>query len=109
MITEELVTCLARFFDRKGPSHDELSSDFRRVGLQAGEAVSQFPGEQVGKMRRVRAVLTHALDHNVAAGDRLIPILIARLRATGSFRPAGQEYAGTELIEAAREAFRHAG
>jgi hypothetical protein len=108
VITDEIVAAVARFFaDGRGPSHDELGRAFRRVGLDAADpAVDAVPGEPIGKVKRVRQVLSHAIDHDTAAGDRLVKFLLGSIKASGAFRPDSESYAGLETIQAARDAFR---
>jgi hypothetical protein len=106
VLTDEIVSAVARFFDAgRGPSHDELSRMFRRVGLDAADPSVRFPAETIGKMKRVREVLSHALDADVAAGDKLVVSLIGSIKAAGGFRSSSDAYAGEEVVQAAREAF----
>jgi hypothetical protein len=108
MLSDEIASTVARFFDGgHGPSHDELTRAFARVHLSHADPRKADPF--MGKMKRVRAVLAYAIDHEVDAGDQLVKILIGILRAAGAFRTGSDEYAGDDLIGAAREAFRHEG
>jgi hypothetical protein len=110
MLSDGVAAAIARFFDAgRGPSHDELSRMFRRADLEDADPVRKFPGETFGKMKRVREVLSTALDTNPAAGERLTSILLGAIKASGGFRPQADSYAGTEVVEAAREAFRAEG
>lgn len=108
MLTDEIVSAVARFFEGgHGPSHDELSRLFRRTGLQAADPTT--PGEQIGKMKRVREVLGYALDTNPDAGNKLVVSLVGAIKARGGFRSTSDEYAGEDVVTAAREAFAAAG
>jgi hypothetical protein len=108
MINEEIVSAVARFFDAgRGPSHDELTRQFRRAGLDGADP--QRLGDSIGKMKRVREVLFFALDSNPDAGDTLVRALLGCLKASGGFRPGSDSYAGDDVIRAGREAFRSAG
>lgn len=60
-------------------------------------------------MKRVRAVLWWASENDLAAGARLVPALVAALRAAGGFRESTEHYAGPEAVEALREALAHEG
>jgi hypothetical protein len=67
-------------------SHDDLDSAFTRFGLQAGDPGRRDPTGPVGKMRRVKAVLTFATDNRPAAGGDLALFILGRLRGQGAFR-----------------------
>jgi hypothetical protein len=108
MLTDEIVAAVARFCDRKGPSHDELTRQFARARLDRFDPAKRSK-EPVGKMKRVREVLSRALDVDPAAGAKLVQALIGCTKAAGGFRPTSPDYAGEEIIEAAREAFRAVG
>ena len=64
---------------------------------------------QVGKMKRVRAVLWHAAENDLEAGGRLVRSLVAALRAAGSFRLQSDNFPGEEGIVALQEAFDEVG
>jgi hypothetical protein len=109
MLTDEIVAAVARFFaDGKGPSHDELSRQFSRAGLTQFDPAKRTT-EPVGKMKRVREVLSRALDVDPAAGAKVVKALVGCIKAAGGFRPTSPDYAGDELVEAARDAFRAVG
>jgi Abortive infection C-terminus len=110
VLTDEIISAVARFFDQgRGPSHDELSRMFRRSKLDTADPAVRFPGEMIGKMKRVREVLSTALDTNPDEGQKLVKSLIGSIKASGGFRPTADAYAGVDVIEAAREAFRAEG
>lgn len=110
MLSDEVVAAVARFFEAgRGPSHDELSRLFRRFGLADVDPAKQFPGEQIGKMKRVREVLSAAIDTNASAGEQLVKGIVGAVKARGGFRSTSEEYAGEDVIEAARDAFRAQG
>ena len=108
MLSDEVASALAPFFDQVGPSHDELTSLFRRAGLAELDpgARSQTP---VGKMRRVRGVLFAAVEHRPREGEKLVKALIDAVRANGGFRPGHPNYPGIQMVEALREALRSEG
>jgi hypothetical protein len=110
MLTDEIIGAIAHFFDGgAGPSHDELDRMFRRAGLEAADPRRGSDGDTVGKMKRVREVLSYALDRDRSAGDRLTRALIGAIKAAGSFRPDAPTYAGEQVIQRARDAFHTAG
>lgn len=108
MITYEVSSAVARFFDAGlGPSHDELTRLIRRSGLQASDPRQH--DDVVGKMKRVRDVLTAAISIDAAAASSLMQSLLGAMRACGCFRPGADNYAGAETVAAAQEAFRREG
>jgi hypothetical protein len=110
VLSDEVVSAVARFFEGgRGPSHDELSRLFRRFGLADADPAERFPNEQIGKMKRVREVLSAAIDTNAPAGEQLVKGIVASIRARGGFRETSAEYAGHDAIKAARDAFRAQG
>lgn len=109
MLNLEIAECLSHFFDGgRGPSHDRLTQEFRRKGLQAGDP-RQGLSDPIGKAKRVHRVLTFAMDSDPNAGDELVKSLLALLKAEGAFRTESATCAGEETIRAAREAFNTQG
>ena len=86
------------------PTHSDLEFQIKRAGLAAADPKSQ--GQTVGKAKRVRAVLSWALDHAPDKGEALIAALVTMVRAKGGFRPSSPNYVGSEAITDAMEAFR---
>jgi hypothetical protein len=110
MLSDEVVSSIARFFEEgRGPSHDELSRLFRRNNLDQADPQKRFPGEQFGKMKRVREVLSSALDANAPAGEQLAIGIVGSIKARGGFRPSSEQYAGEDVVQAARDAFKSQG
>ncbi|WP_196800313.1 abortive infection family protein [Thioalkalivibrio sp. ALR17-21] len=74
-----------------------------RAGLTHADPKSQ--GQTVGKAKRVRAVLSWAIDSDPAAGGKLVEALIAKIRASGGFRESSENYIGVSPIQQAVDAF----
>ncbi|MGE3413615.1 MAG: abortive infection family protein [Dehalococcoidia bacterium] len=89
------------------PSHDQLDRLFARAGL--ADADPKTTGSTVGKLKRVRAVLTFAIDANPAAGARLVAALIDAVRAGGGFRPSSPTFIGVQALNDVQGAFRAEG
>lgn len=110
MLTDEIAATVTVFFDGgKGPSHDELDRAIARAGLKQADPGRQQDGEVVGKVKRLRAVFSYALEHDRETGGRLVLSLIGQLKADGAFRPSWPTYAGLAAIEALREALQSQG
>lgn len=89
------------------PSHDTLDRLFARTKLTAADPRRE--GGQVGKLKRVRAVLTYAIDANPAAGSQLVALLIDAVRAGGGFRTSSPTFIGEQSLRDVQEAFRSEG
>ena len=107
MLSDELTVLLPRFVDRRGPSHDELTRLIKRAGLSDADPLGDDP--IAGKVKRVRAVLAHAIDRDPTKGERFVTLFVEQVRACGGFRPGSAECPGEETITALRAAFRHRG
>ena len=72
-------------------------------GLTAGDPKGQ--GHTVGKAKRVRAVLSWAIEHEHRKGGDLVFSLLNFIRGRGGFRESSQNYVGKDAIENAIQAF----
>lgn len=108
MVSAEIAEALAPFFDRIGPSHDQLTMLFRRSNLAAADPVRD-PSDVIGKMKRVREVLSYAVAFDPQAGAKLVATLLAAMRACGSFRPGSENNPGEWRIRALKDAFDREG
>lgn len=111
-LTDPIVFAMARMVDdaqseTREPSHSDLDFQVARVKLQAADPKSQ--GQLVGKAKRVRAILSWALENNQPAGELLVESLLAFLRSCGGFRSTSPNYVGAEPITNAIAAFRAEG
>ncbi len=107
-LTDRIVLAIARLVDdaqteTRSPSHSDLEFQINKICLKEGDPNQQ--GNIVGKAKRIRAVLSWALEHDHEAGERLVVGLIAHLQACGGFRENSSNYVGKEAIENARSAF----
>jgi hypothetical protein len=111
-LSDTVIIALARLIDdsqetRREPSHSDLGFCFARVGLNCADP--RAVGQTVGKSKRVRAVLSWALDNDIAAGERLVDLLVAEIRAYGGFREDSPNYVGRDSMVSAVQAFREEG
>lgn len=106
MLSDEVAALLPQFFQGgKGPSHDELTRMFQRVGMAQADSGST----EQGKVKRVRQVLSYAIDREPEAGGKLVKLLVDAIRGHGGFRQPSENFGGEELIESLRQALRHLG
>lgn len=92
------------------PTHDDLDAGFARCGLGAGDPGREDANHKpIGKVRRVKAVLTYATDNDPEAGGKLIEYLLARLRGGGAFRLESPNCLPADDVENLRDILRPEG
>lgn len=89
------------------PSHSDIQFCIDQAGLKGADPKQL--GQTVGKAKRVRAVLSWALEHDRQAGGRLVAALITQIRAAGGFRTESDNFVGQEQITSAVDAFSSVG
>jgi len=104
-LTDAIVIAMGRLVDdtreqRREPSHSAISFQFERVGLKQGDASTP-----TGKEKRVRAVLSHALEYEPAKGSILVGYLLSLVRGSGGFRADSPNFVGLEAVANAQAAF----
>jgi len=108
-ITDLIVAAVSKMVDDsqsegyREPSHSDLEFYIGRAGLTHADPKAQ--GQTVGKAKRVRAVLSWAVDNELAAGGKLVQALISKIRASGGFRETSDNFIGREVISQAIDAF----
>jgi hypothetical protein len=88
--------------DRRDPSHSDIEFCIRQWELTEGDPNAQ--GQTVGKAKRVRAVLSWAIEHSNEEGRGFVGQLIAMIRSHGGFRDGSPNYVGDDAITSLREA-----
>ena len=111
-LTDSIVFAMARLVDdaqsdTREPSHSDLEFQIGRAKLQIADPKAQ--GQLVGKAKRVRAILSWALENNQRAGESLVESLLSFLRSCGGFCPTSPNYVGADPIANAIGAFRAEG
>jgi hypothetical protein len=113
-ITDTIIAAVAQIVDDsktrgeyREPTHSDIDFYVQRTGLTLADPKSQ--GQTVGKAKRVRAILSWAIDNNAEAGSRLIDLLMSKVRASGGFREESNNYVGAEAILNAINAFETEG
>ena len=100
-VNDTIIYALARLVDdsqkdRRDPSHSDIEFQIKRAFLD--EADPHNEGPPVGKAKRVRSVLSWAIEHDYKKAERFIAGLISAVRACGGFRVSSPNYAGKESI-----------
>src|SRR5438270_12041508 len=93
-LSDAIVMAVSRLVDDAGatrePSHYNIDVQIQRAGLTNADPHKQ--GSQVGKAKRVRAVLSWALDNSPAKGEAFVAYLVALVRGCGGCRAESPNY-----------------
>jgi hypothetical protein len=110
-LTETIVQAVARLVDDAGPSpsrlpsHADLERIIARSGLRHFDPHKDPSAPKVGKHKRLREVLTAALDGEPDSGAQLVVLLIGNVRGNGGFRPDSPNFCGADAIATCIAAF----
>lgn len=104
-LNDGIAFALARMVDdaqteRRDPSHSDIQFCVTRCKLTVGDPNSQ--GQTVGKAKRVRSILTWAIEHSFEEGCSFVEQLLSLIRSCGGFRPESPNYVGEEAIASLR-------
>jgi hypothetical protein len=112
-LTEPIIIALSKLIDdaqlqeKREPTHYDLDIMIKRVGL-----VSEDPkmnGQSVGKSKRIRTVLSWAIENELNVGEQLVALVINSVRGHGGFRTESKNYCGEEAINNLISAFESEG
>jgi len=111
-LNDAILFALARLVDdsqteKREPSHADLDFCILKAGLQQGDPKNSGP--PVGKEKRVRGVLSWAVEHNFNAGQVLVDKLIDFIRSRGGFREDSANFVGAESIRNLQNSFNEEG
>jgi Abortive infection C-terminus len=106
-LSESIAFALARMVDdaqtgRRDPSHSDIQFCITTWKLAKGDPASQ--GQTVGKAKRVRSVLTWAIEHSFENGRGFVDQLVSLTRSCGGFGAGSPNYVGDEAITSLHEA-----
>ena len=87
-VNDTIIYALARLVDdaqkeRRDPSHSDIEFQIQRAGLDAVD--TKKLGSPVGKAKRVRAVLSWALDNDPDKAEALSAGIISAVKNCGGF------------------------
>lgn len=106
-LSDAVISAVAGLFaGEREPAHSVLDFYVERAGLRHADPANERP---TGKEKRVRQILTWAIEHDAERGGRLVGYLIAALRGCGGFRAESPNFIGAPDIENARQAFHAEG
>jgi hypothetical protein len=111
-LSDAIAIALAQLVDdsqttRRDPSHSDLEFQINRAGLLIYDPNTR--GQILGKAKRIRAVLSSAIEHNPEAGGQLVTGLLSVIRGHGGFREESPNYVGSDAIANAVSVFRTEG
>src|SRR5712692_9708980 len=114
-LCDAVVYAVSRLVDdaqangKREPSHSEIEFQILRAGLSAGDPNTTPGHPPLGKMKRLRATLSWAMENNLEGGEQLIVGMLDLIRTCGGFRTTSPNYVGSEPIMNAVNAFRSEG
>ena len=111
-IDDTVISALARLVDdaqsdRRDPSHSDIEFQINRA--QLNEADPNKAGRSVGKAKRVRMVLSWAIDNAPKKAEVFTAGIVSSVKSCGGFRPVSTHYVGEESIKNLADAFKPLG
>jgi hypothetical protein len=111
-ISDAIVHAVARLVDdarsgTRAPSHYQIQQQISSANLTLADPKTF--GETVGKAKRVRAVLSWALDNSPESGGVFVGKLISLVRGCGGFREDSPNFVGQDVIKDVSEVFKTEG
>lgn len=111
-LNDEIAIAISRMVDdsqvdKREPSHSQIEDQFKRVNLINIDP--NHNGRTVGKAKRIREVLTWAIDNNIEAGEKLVWYLLSLVKGLGGFRNSSPNYVGEETINNLINCFKSEG
>jgi hypothetical protein len=101
-LSDEIAYAAINLIDaNRPPSHDQLSRLFTQTKVSSAD-----PGSELGKVKRMRTVMSHALERDRAGSARLVFGLINLIRGEGGFRHDSVNFIGTETLRNLQDAYR---
>lgn len=99
-LTTSFIESVAKLFDdsqaTRSPSHSDIDYQVLKNNLTSADPRGRQP--PVGKMKRVREILSWAMDHDTVNGSKLISSLVQIVRGCGGFDSGSINYVGEEPI-----------
>jgi hypothetical protein len=112
-LTDGIAFALARAVDdaqsdaKRDPTHSDLDFLVGKLGLSHSDPKAS--GSSVGKAKRVRAILSSAVENYPEQGARFVEQLVIVIRTAGGFRPDSPNYISGGSISNLRDAFKAEG
>ncbi|BAQ09549.1 hypothetical protein OXB_1077 [Bacillus sp. OxB-1] len=103
-LNEEIAVAVSQVIDdalvvTRKPSHADLDNIILRNKLEKGDPKLSGYNKNVGKAKRVNAVLNWALEYDQEAGETFVSSLLSLIRGHGGFREDSPNFVGNEYIQ----------
>jgi hypothetical protein len=112
-LTDGIAFALARAIDdaqldfKRDPTHSDL--DFLAGKCKLTHCDPKSSGSPVGKAKRVRHILTSAVENHPEEGARFVEQLVVFIRTAGGFRADSPNFIGEGAFTNLRDAFKSEG
>lgn len=111
-VDDTVIYALARLvgdaqMERRDPSHSDIEFQIKKAGLESSDPNKSGP--PVGKAKRVRAVLTSALDNKPESAESFAAGFLSSIKACGGFRASSPNYVGSDAINNLSDALKNNG
>lgn len=113
-LNDEIAVAISQVVDdalvvTRKPSHADLDNIILRNKLDKGDPKLNGQNTNVGKAKRVNAVLNWALEYNQEAGETFVSSLLSLIRGHGGFREDSPNFVGHESIRNLRSSLKAEG
>lgn len=111
-VNDTIIYSLVRLVDdaqkeRRDPSHSDLEFQINRAGLINVDPNKD--GSPVGKAKRLRIILSWAIENDSVKAERLIAGIISTVKSCGGFRNSSPNHVGADAIADLSSALRSEG
>jgi Abortive infection C-terminus len=111
-LSDAVLLAVAKLVDdaqtTREPSHSQIGFQIDQAELSDGDP-NRISPSPVGKLKRVRATLSWAIENNRGGGESFVLGIINLVRSCGGFRPTSPNYVGSDPIQNAISVFRSEG
>lgn len=113
-LNDEIAVAISQVVDdalviTRKPSHADLDNIIFRNKVDKGDPKLNGQNTNVGKAKRVNAVLNWALEYDQEAGETFVISLLSLIRGHGGFREDSPNFIGNESIRNLQSSFKAEG
>lgn len=113
-LNEEIAVAISQVIDdalvkTRKPSHADLDNIIRRNKVDKGDPKLNGDNNNLGKAKRVNAVLNWALEYDQEAGESFVSSLLSLVKGCGGFREDSPNFVGHESIQNLRNSLKTEG
>ncbi|TGA96332.1 hypothetical protein E4665_15825 [Sporolactobacillus shoreae] len=103
-LNDEIAVAISQVVDdalvaTRKPSHADIDNIILRNKLDKGDPKLNGQNTNIGKAKRVIAVLNWALEYDQEAGESFVSSLLSLVRGCGGFRESSPNFVGHESIQ----------